>query len=274
MSLPWALIDIGGTKTRIAISEDGSTFGEPAIFVTPQKYDQGLFLIEKTVLSLARGAIGRAMVGIAGPLNGDKSGIVSAPNISDWNGKPLKKDLVGIFKCPVGLENDTAQVGLGEAVRGSGQNYNIVAYITVSTGFNGVRIVNKQIDVSYFGFEIGRQIVSCKDFPAGGDLESLVSSGGILRQTGKNPVEINEPDFWRERVKFLSCGLVNTALYWSPEVIVIGGGLAYKYDLGLAETLMVGTKSNLPYFPKLIPSSLGDEGGLYGALHLLQTTAP
>lgn len=274
MSLPWALIDIGGTKTRIAISEDGSIFGEPAIFATPQKYDLGVSLIGKTALSLSRGAVGRAMAGIAGPLNPDQTGIMSAPNINDWNDKPLKKDLLSVLKCPVGLVNDTAQVGLGEAVRGAGEAYNIVAYVTLSTGFNGVRIVNKQIDVSYFGFEIGRQIVCCKDFPQSGSLESLVSSGGIVRETGKNPVEINEPDFWQKRTKFLACGIINTALYWSPEVIIIGGGLAHKYNLSLVESLIASVKSALPSFPKLASASLGDEGGLYGALHLLQTTAP
>ncbi len=275
MSLPWALIDIGGTKTRVAICEDGETFITPVIFATPQNYEQAISLIAKTTLDLARGAVGQAMVGVAGPLNRDKSMLVSAPNIVDWNTKPLKQDLLDNLNCQVYLENDTALVGLGEAVHGAGRGCGIVAYLTVSTGLNGVRLVNKQIDVNFFGFEIGRQIVSWQDFPRAGDLESLVSSGGILRTTGKSHLEINEPDFWQERTQALAAGIVNTALFWSPEVILVGGGLAYKYNLKEIELLLSDVQKGLRAFPKLVDASLGDDGGLYGALHLLQTqTAP
>jgi len=272
MSFPWALVDIGGTKTRLSVSEDGKTFTDPTIFATPQNYDQAISLISKTMLDIAHGALGRAMVGIAGPLNLDRSGIVFAPNLPEWNNKPLQKDLADNFRCPVSLENDTAVVGLGEAVDGAGKGYDLVAYITVSTGFNGSRIVNGQIDANFFGFEIGSQIVSWQNFPSGGDLEELVSSGGILRATGKNPQEIGNPTFWKERTQALAVGVYNTALYWSPEVIVVGGGLAYKYDLKEIEALLRGFKNELPAFPQIVGASLGDMGGLYGAMRLLQTT--
>ena len=57
------------------------------------------------------------------------------------------------------LANDSDLDGLGEATVGAGKGFNIVAYITVSTGIGGVRIVGGKIDVSTYGFEPGHQII-------------------------------------------------------------------------------------------------------------------
>ena len=50
----YILLDIGGTNTRIAASKDLETFGEPAIFSTPQKYDEAL----RAIAEHARGVAG------------------------------------------------------------------------------------------------------------------------------------------------------------------------------------------------------------------------
>ena len=40
--MTYALYDIGGTKTRVAISRDGVNFEEPQIFNTPKDYRDGI----------------------------------------------------------------------------------------------------------------------------------------------------------------------------------------------------------------------------------------
>src|SRR3989344_1426609 len=102
----------------------------------------------------------RMALRFCGCLDAKKETIFHAPNMSKWDNRPLKKELQrALHTKNVFLENDTALVGLGEAVRGSGKGKQIVAYITVSTGINGVRIVNGEIDRSALGFEIGHQIL-------------------------------------------------------------------------------------------------------------------
>ena len=149
----YLLFDIGGTKTRLALSKDGKKFGDVVIIETPQKFEEGISVFKKAVEELTKGEkITKAVGAISGPLNREHSMVINAPNLKGWNNKPLQKELKKILSAPVVIENDAALVGLGEAVYGAGKGYDIVAYITVSTGVGGARIVNKAIDVSAMGF--------------------------------------------------------------------------------------------------------------------------
>ena len=51
----YILADIGGSKMRIARSDDLQSFGEPVIIETPQIYEEGLKNLTDTALKLAQG---------------------------------------------------------------------------------------------------------------------------------------------------------------------------------------------------------------------------
>ena len=168
------LFDIGGTNMRVAISRDKETFEDPVIIPTPKDFDEGMKAIKDIAHDLARGGTITAIGGgIAGALNRDRTVFVSGPHLQGWNAKPIKKALEDAVGAPAFVENDTAIVGLGEAVSGAGKGHQIVAYVTVSTGVGGARIVNQKIDVSALGFEPGHQIID-----AGGGLHNT-SVGGL-----------------------------------------------------------------------------------------------
>jgi glucokinase len=150
------LFDIGGTNTRVSASYNGKTFIAPHAFKTPKKFNDGIAAIQKYAELFSKGKkIQKIVGGIAGPLTNDKRQLVNSPHLGGWTHKPLAATLEKKLKTNVYLENDTALVGLGEAVFGAGKGKSIVAYVTISTGVNGVRIVNKEIDPSAFGYEIG-----------------------------------------------------------------------------------------------------------------------
>src|SRR3989344_7879025 len=142
----YLLFDIGGTKMRVAYSRDGHAFEEPRIVATPQNFAVGMQTIERTARELSAGRPLRGVAGgIAGSLDESKEKVFRAGNLSDWAGKPLKKELEKIFHTEVFLENDAALGALGEAVAGVGKGKAIVAYLTISTGVGGARIVNGEI---------------------------------------------------------------------------------------------------------------------------------
>ena len=172
---PYFLFDVGATKSRFAASHDGVHFDEPEVVITPKTFPEGIELIVTMARKLAGEHIGAVAGGIPGPLNSEKTRVINAPNLPDWNEKPLKDMIAQRLSAPVLLENDTALVGLGEAVAGSGVDYGIVAYLTISTGVNGVRIVDKKIDKSAMGFEIGHMILDVNHANYPGDFESMVS---------------------------------------------------------------------------------------------------
>jgi len=273
------LFDIGGTKKRLAVSRDGKSFDEPKIVDTPQDFNAGMSLFQKITLELSGGGkINAVAGGIAGPLDREKTKLVNSPNLSGWIDKPLKETLQKILKIPVYLENDAAIVGLGEATNGAGKGEEIVAYITVSTGIGGARIVDGKIDRNIFGFEPGHQIIDpagtlCPICGFAGHLEGHVSGAALEARYHKKPYEITNPQIWEEEAKWLAYGLNNTAVYWSPSVIVLGGSMIIKGPGISIERISFHFKKTLSIFPehpRLAKAELGDVGGLYGALEILK----
>lgn len=265
------LFDIGGTKMRIAYSTDGQSFEAPQTIKTPELYDDGV----KAFVDLARicsngRPIEKIAGGIAGPFDERKSTLVGSPNLKDWIGKPLKEALQKELQAPVTLENDSAVVGLGEAVSGAGKDFGIVAYITVSTGVGGARIINGKIDEKAIGFEPGHQIMDIKN---GDTLQNLVGGRALEIRTGKKPKDITDPNLWDEYAKLLAMGLNNTIVHWSPDILVLGGSMITgnpAIPVDKTENYLKDILKIYPEVPVIKKAELGDFGGLYGALQLLR----
>lgn len=272
------VFDIGGTKTRIAASHDGNTFENPVIIDTPKLFEDAVERFREVTHEFAQTEPIEAMAGgIRGVLNRDKSGILSEIYLTDWVGRPIKEALGSACAAPVYLENDTALVGLGEATVGAGQGEWIVAYITVSTGVGGVRIVDRKVDEAVLGFEPGKQIIDsdnslCPDCP-GNTLEAYISGGHVEKRFGKPAYKITDEKVWKDLSGYLAIGLHNIVVHWSPSIVVLGGSMitgdpAIPLDMitqKLRETLMI-----LPEPPRVVKATLGDLGGLHGALFYLK----
>ena len=112
----YLLFDIGATNTRLAVSKDLQSFQEPRIIPTDQSFDVAVKNMVATALELSKGEhILAAAGGIAGPLDKEKSKLVVAPNIPDWENKPLQKELEGAYD--VGDE-DTRNLPLSNWLQG------------------------------------------------------------------------------------------------------------------------------------------------------------
>lgn len=276
----YILFDIGGTNMRIAVSRDGATFGTPKIVSTPKDFDEGMRTLKGEALLLADGEKITALGGgIAGALSRDRSTFLNGPHLGGWNGKPIKKTLEDLFGAPAFIENDTAIVGLGEAVVGAGKGHSIVAYVTVSTGVGGARIVDGRIDVSAIGFEPGHQIIDadgtlCKATVCGLglDLEGAVSGTAIFLRYNKKPKEITDEKFWDEMARVLAFGLNNTIVHWSPDIVVIGGSMMNQIGIPVdrVRAHLKGILRIYPELPLIEHSALADVGGLHGALHFVK----
>lgn len=264
------IFDIGGSKTRIARSDDGKSFSDPIYIDTPTNGNDG---IKKLIEEIARISEGRPISaiagGIAGVLNDDHSELVQAPNLPGWQFRPLKTPLMKSFRCPVYFENDTNIVGLGEAIAGAGRHYPIVVYITISTGVGGSRIVNETIDLARVGFEPGHQIINHE---TGETLEQLIS-GKANEFRYKTKITEIPKEAWRKIAKQTAVGIYNTILHWSPDVVVLGGSMITK-PIGIPMKDILYELKHLPQIfptlPTIKKATLGDFGGLYGGLAYLK----
>jgi len=273
------LFDLGKTKIRIAGSRDFESFIEPKIFDTPKDYDATISLIAKTAHEITGdGEIEMVIGGIGGPLNKEKDALTERVNtpgwegrpFPGWGGKPFQHDLSSALKANVLLENDSALVGLGEAVFGAGKNSDIVAYVTVSTGLGGARIVNKKIDQNSLGFEPGWQVLSLEE--EGCYASDFLTGQSVEMATGKKPYETTDPIFWDKKANILAHFLNNIIVMWSPDVVVIGGSMMKEIGIPLPATEKY-LRHILKIFDEIPPikkAELQDIGGLWGALQYLR----
>lgn len=274
----YVLFDIGGTKTRVAVSADLTSFTKKK-FNTPTAFADGIEAIVHAVEELSEGQEITAVAGgIRGPLNEKKTTIVSETVLTDWVCKPIAETLSARIGAPLYLENDAALVGLGEAHFGAGKGHSIVAYLTVSTGVGGARIVDGEIDQARTNFEPGHQVVDIDGSTEGGTtpdiLQDLISGTSLEKARGIKPYEVPQNDpVWDDLAMYLAYGLKNTIVYWSPDVIVLGGSMIIGDPRILLEDIIHHTKKVLgdeQACPQIVDATLEDEGGLYGALALLQ----
>lgn len=270
------LFDIGGTNTRIAVSVDGKSISKSKIMPTEKDFEKAIENIGQTGSELAGGEkIEKIAGGVAGPLDQEKTMLVASPHIKSWIQKPLKQSLEKLFNTPVILEHDADLAGLAEATLGAGKGYKIVANLTIGTGIASTRIVEGKIDKNTFGFEAGHQIILVDGNACGcggkGHLEAYVSGSGLWKTYGLKSEKITDPAVWDKTARFLAIGLNNTIVFWSPDIIVLGGSVVQNISLDKVRTYLREVLTIFPKAPQIVTSKLGDSAGLEGALLISQT---
>jgi predicted NBD/HSP70 family sugar kinase len=275
--MTYVLFDIGGTKTRVAVSEDLQVFSDVESFKTPAVFADGVEQLWAAVEKLTRKKPTAIAGGLRGLLNEQKTGIQNDAILKKWVGKDLVAALRKKADVPIFLENDTAIAGVGEAVFGAGRELEIVAYHTVSTGVGGVKVEDGDIDHASAGFEPGHQILDIDRTILGEDitptLENLVSGTAVGERFGVKAYEIPQSDIiWDELAEYLAQGLRNTILYWSPDVIVLGGAMIVGDPAISVDVIRKYTVAALDGFvtaPLIVKAELGDHAGLHGAMAIL-----
>lgn len=260
---------------RIGISADGQSIKESKIIPTPKDFEQGIQVLKQTAQQLSKGEKMTGVAGgVAGPMKKDKTGLATGPNMPGWINKPLKAELERIFGCLVLLENDTATGGIGEAVKGVGVGKSVVAYLAIGTGVGGKRIVDGKIASDSFNFEPGHQII----IPEGnlcncggkGHLEAYVSGAYFEKMYGQKGEDIKDPKIWDEIARYLAIGLTNVSVLWTPDIIILGGGVSQSIPLEKVQEYLKEFLTVFPEPPQVVKATLGNEAGLWGALELLK----
>ncbi|RJQ33954.1 ROK family protein [Candidatus Parcubacteria bacterium] len=270
----YILVDIGGTKTRVAASRDLESFDKPHIFSTQAKYQAGITTIVESAKKLAgSGQITAMSVGVPATLSRDKRSIIGgALNIPDWKGKSIADDLEEKLSTKVYADNDTAIVGLGEAHFGAGRGAEILVYVTVSTGVNGARIVRGAVDISAFGFSTGHQYLSIEETPR--TLEQMISGRAIRERFNvHSPKDLGkEHEVWEELARTLAFGLHNSIVHWSPDRIVLGGSMFNEIGIPVDRVVahIKQVTSGVGESVEIVHSELGDLGGLWGGMARLK----
>jgi glucokinase len=259
--------DIGGTNTRVGSFIDFKNIKEINRYKTPKSYQEGFNKIVESINELKEGRLKGLVLALPGIIDDKGNKLKRARNLIDWENRDLKKKLSSKFNCPVYLVNDADLAALGEASFGSGKKYNLIGYLSLGTGVGGSRIVDRSIDRFKSGFEPGHQ-VSLTDKNV--SWESLIGGKSFLRKYKVSPKNCQDPKIWAKWHKDLALGIINLIVFWSPELIILGGGLSEdKVNLSI---LKKEIDKNLKVFktPLIKKAQLKDKAAIYGAITFIE----
>lgn len=247
-------IDLGGTKTEIAVFDDSGAQCLRRREPTPSgDYAATLKLIETLIADTERALGTVATVGIGTPgAPSPATGLMRNSNSTCLNNRPLKSDLQRVLGREVRLANDANCFALSEAVDGAAAGAGSVFGVIIGTGVGGGIVINGRIldGPNAIAGEWGHNPLPWPqddERPGApcycgkrGCIETFLSGPGLARDYAQHSGESLSPETIVNRGA--SNGLARQALeryeqrmaralatvinVLDPEVVVLGGGLS------------------------------------------------
>ena len=258
----YAAIDIGGTKTLVAVFDKNKNIVEEHKFPTNHDYEIFKIDLAKAVEELSTADFSRAVVAIPGLVDRKHGLGVHFGNLP-WENVPVQKDVEHLVQCPVLIENDANLAGLGEAAELDDKKQRVL-YITVSTGIGGGYVTNGKIDPKFEDAEIGHMLLEYK-----GRLEQwehFASGSAIYKRYGMKAKDIVDPQVWYLIARNLAVGIINVIATMTPDIIIIGGGVGShfeKFSERLEESLKI-YETPLLSIPPIIKAKHPEEAVIFG----------
>lgn len=308
-SEPLLGIDLGGTNCRGGLVTVDGRIVNPLRMETRageglESFFERLVGFCQNILSVRQGesvrAIGFGVPGIISP-----AGIVmESPNLRFLDGFPLAEMLGERFRLPVSVCNDVNAVGWGEALFGSGREFNSFVTVALGTGVGGSLVLDRKLWLGSDGSagELGHIMVEENGRPCGcgsrGCLEQYASASGIVHSArimldSGRPSLLRDGDLQQldseaiagaarlgdtlslevftlagERLGQVLSGIANLL---NPDGVIVTGGAAGSLDLMLpAVEQELHRRSFGPAGRRLrlLRGQLGDDAGILGAAHL------
>ncbi|NNE92296.1 MAG: ROK family protein [Verrucomicrobiales bacterium] len=283
-------VEAGGTKFVCAIAREPDQPLVEERFPTTNPDETlarmvGFFRENGPVSAIGIGTFGPAELNPDSPEFGR---ILTTPK-AGWAGA----DLVGALRAefgddsPISFETDVNAAAVGEAKFGAGQGKANVCYVTVGTGIGGGFLHERKPIHGRMHPEIGHTVVP--DFNAEFEVPNPGSacpfhencfegraSGTAMARLWDQPATELPADHpaWKLEAKYLAHGAMNLTAAWSPDVIILGGGVLQQESL--IESVRTEFAAiagdywdNLPPMTEyLVTPGLGQQAGIVGALCL------
>ncbi len=262
-------IDVGGTKTLLAVFSAEGKILKKYKFPTPKKYQDFLNDLKKDLSQFNEYHISACCCAIPGKVDRQKGVGLVFGNLG-WHNAPIKNDLGSLLNhAKILVENDSNLAGLHEALIFHKQ-YKKVLYITIGTGIGDGIIIDGKIDPDFADSESGQMVLNYN-----GRLtrwEDIASGRALVERYGKKASEIDDPEIWQQFAKDLSLGLVELVAALQPDVIIIGGGIGThfnKYADFLRAELKRHENKMVP-MPPVIQANKPEEAVIYGCYDFIR----
>lgn len=187
---------------------------------------------------------------------------------------------------PIVFETDVNAAAVGEAGFGTAKNHRFVAYVTIGTGIGAAFLHDGTLIHGRMHPEVGHMIMPDFDTPLGKDtnvcpfhdscFEGRAAGPALEARWGIPGGEIpDDHEAWSLQAAYLAAGCVNLTATWSPDLIILGGGVSQK--AGLIDRVrrefekQAGGYWSLPPLELYLQTpALDQKAGIVGALALAQ----
>jgi glucokinase len=290
-------VDIGGTTTKLGIvADDGSVVKRSTVPTSLQGEPIGL--VDAIVSSLAPLLDGMKAeqntpmsgvgISVAGFLDGQRGAMIHNANLPALHDYPLRRVFTERFSLDCRLEVDSNAAVVAEYRYGPGRGAGRLLGVTVGTGLGGGVIINGALlhytgecagDLGHIILDPKGRLCTCG---ARGCLEAMVNSAALSERAGGRRVrdiiasarkgDRLAVDALAETGWWLGLGLASLSPIFSPERIVVGGGIAAAGDLLLEPTRASYRTHATPEFrerTQLIGSTFDGWEGMIGAASLV-----
>jgi glucokinase len=200
---------------------------------------------------------------------------------------------------PVALDNDGICAAIGEWRMGAGQGYDNVVYVTVSTGIGGGVIAGGRVLRGHRGIagHVGHMSIvvdgelclcgcrGCFEAYASGSSFTARAVAVAKHEPVALPSPVDAPSVFaaaaagnpaalalvHDEANFLGQGFANLLHLYSPEILIMGGGMANQFDM-LKDGIVARMRaSSMPAYSDvpLVKAALGGDSGIIGAAALV-----
>lgn len=281
MEARYGALEAGGTKMVCAITDvEGGILDRCRI---PTGHPEDCL---PRIVDFFRGRVDALGIGTFGPVDVDPDSIrygdIGACVKDGWSGFPLGRRLSDELGVPFSVDTDVNAACLGECTFGSSRGLGTVAYITVGTGIGvGLCISGKpfhgnrhpeggHIKVARIPGDVMEGV--CPYHPE--CIEGLASGPALRRRFCRDPSTVPRDDpGWSVEAEYLSQLVCTCLLMYSPDRIVMGGGVMGRTHLfGMVREKAVehlgGYLDHDSLDDIVVPASLDGDQGVLGAAQL------
>lgn len=258
-------VDIGGSKTLVAVFTDDGTVTEKVKFPTPSEYATFLTELGNAAKQLRTNDFRAGCIAVPGKVDRDTGVVLRLANLP-WQQEPLQADSEKLFGCPIRLEHDGVLAGLSEA-QFLPENERVL-YVTISTGIGTGFISHRQVVADLADSEGGHMVL-----PFHGkrmQWEEFASGRAIVERFGKQATDITDPAIWKRIAHDLAAGFIELIAVGQPDTIIIGGSVGASFDkFGsylIAELRQM--ESPMVHIPAIRQAQRPDEAVIYGCYYL------
>jgi predicted NBD/HSP70 family sugar kinase len=264
-------IDVGATKTLLAVFSSAGKLLHKQKLATNQKYQQFLADLRHAIkqIEFKKYRFSACCCAIPGKIDRQKGVGLTLGNLP-WSNAPIRADLEKIVgNLPIFIENDGNLAGLYEAHLVH-DKYQKVLYLTISTGIGDGIIIDGKIDPDFADGESGQMVLEHE-----GRLqkwEDFASGRAFRAHYGKKASEVDNPFVWKQYSQALAKGIGELVATLQPEVIIIGGGVGAhleKFASFLTEELKKYA-NNMVQIPPIIKADKAEEAVIYGCYEFIK----